>query len=376
MFFSEIIGQEFITGKLKQTTKENRISHAWLFFGPEGSGSLPLAIAFARYILCTDRKDDDACGNCPACNKVSKYIHPDLHFVFPVNKTRHVDKDNVVSDDFLTDWRSFLSNNPYGRLNQWYDQIELENKQGIINTEESKRLAGKLFLKSYESDYKVVIIWQPEKMNDQAGNKLLKLLEEPPPMTIFVMVSENPELLLSTVRSRCTPLKIPRIDDSSLTEVLISRHQFNPDKAEKTARLAAGNYIKALDLMSDAEESKYNFVSFRSLMRSCFKSSIPEIMKMAEELASLTREKQKSFLEYALGVLRESMALHFNTESIVFINDEEQTFTPNFAPFVHGRNIVQLAAEINKAIQDIERNVNGRIVFLDMSLKLASLIKN
>ena len=375
MFFRDIIGQGVLKNRLVQTVTENRVSHAWLFFGPEGAGVLPLALAFAGYILCTGRNETDACGSCASCNKVGKYIHPDLHFVFPVNKTRSLDKDSVTSDDFIAEWRNFLLKNPYSRLTQWYDFIDLENKQGVINTEESKRLASKLFLKSFESDYKVVIIWQPEKMNDQASNKLLKLLEEPPSLTIFLLVSENPDQLLATVRSRCFPVKVPRISDTDLSLALVNSQNIPKDKAENIVRLASGNYMKALELMSETEDIRYNFAKFRDLMRSCFKASIPELVKIAEELSMLTREKQKSFLEYGLRMIRESLALHFNEAGIVFISEEEKEFTPNFAPFINGRNVVPFTNELNQAIHDIERNANGRIVFLDLALKLAALIK-
>jgi DNA polymerase-3 subunit delta' len=375
MFFRDIIGQEALKTRLIQTVRENRVSHAWLFFGPEGAGVLPMALAFAGYILCTGRNENDACGSCVSCNKVGKFIHPDLHFVFPVNKTRSLEKDSVTSDDFIAEWRAFLLKNPYGRLTQWYDFIDLENKQGVINTEESKRLAGKLNLKSFESDYKVVIIWQPEKMNDQASNKLLKLLEEPPPLTIFLLVSEIPDQLLATVRSRCIPVKIPRISDGDLSEAIVNKHSIQKDKAADIVRLASGNYLKALELITETEDIKYNFMKFRDLMRSCFKTNIPELVKQAEELSVLNREKQKSFLEYGLRTLRESLALHFNTPGIVFITDEEQQFTPNFAPFINGNNVVPFTDELNNAIRDIERNANGRIVFLDLALKLAALIK-
>jgi DNA polymerase-3 subunit delta' len=375
MFFRDIIGQETLKTRLIQTVQENRVSHAWLFFGPEGSGALPLALAFAGYILCTNRTPHDACGCCAGCNKVSKYIHPDLHFVFPVNKTRILDKDSVTSDDFITNWRNFLLKNPYGRITQWYDFIDMENKQGVINTEESKRLAAKLFLKSYESDYKVVIIWHPEKMNDQAANKLLKLLEEPPALTIFILVSENPDQLLTTVRSRCISVKVPRISDNDISAHLMNSLQVPEEQAREIARLASGNYLKALELSTAGEEFTYHFEKFRDLMRICYKGSIPEMIRMTEELSALTREKQKAFLEYGLGIIRESLALHFQSADIVFMSAEEKTFTPNFAPFVHGRNVVTITDELNKAIADIERNANGRIVFLDLALKLSVLIK-
>ena len=374
MLFKEIIGQETLKQKLVQTVNENRVSHAWYFFGPEGSGVLPLALSFARYILCTARSESDACGVCASCNKLNKYIHPDLHFSYPVNKTRLVDKDTVVSDDFITDWRIFLLQQPYAKLTQWYDFIDLENKQGTINTEESKRLAGKLNLKSFESEFKVAIIWQPEKMNDQAANKLLKLLEEPPPMTVFMLAGENPELMLSTIRSRCVQVKVPRITDAAIQHTLVDRYGVEPEKAMETARLASGNYIKAVELVTESDTG-FHFTKFRELMRACFSKNIPELIRLSDELATLTREKQKAFLEFGLRTIRESMALHFNVPGIVYISEEEKSFIPNFSPFVTGRNVAAIAEELSKAIADIERNANGRMVFLDLSLSLASQIK-
>jgi DNA polymerase III subunit delta' len=376
MFFNEVIGQDELKRNLIQLIHENRLNHAWLFFGAEGTGSLPLALAFARYILCTSRQENDACGECPSCKKINKYIHPDLHFVYPVNKTHSVEKENVTSDDFIAEWREFIIHNSYRRLTQWYVSIDLENKQGIINTEESKRLSKKLSMKPYESDYKVVIIWQPEKMNDQAANKLLKILEEPPPFTVFILVCENPDLLLPTIVSRCTSLKIPPISNEALIMTMMTKHNLTKNIAENVTRLSSGNYLRACELIEEKEEENYNFVQFRELMRSCFKKSISELLKITDNLASLTREKQKSFLEYGLKVLRESFALHYHTSDIVFIEDEEIDFLRNFAPFISGTNIILISNEFNKAIQDIERNANGRIVLLDMALKLSSYIRN
>jgi DNA polymerase-3 subunit delta' len=375
MFFKEIIGQQQLKDRLILTVRENRVSHAWLFFGPEGAGALPMALAFAGYILCTNREDKDACGKCASCNKSGKYIHPDMHFVIPVNRSQSVDKDNVTTDDYIADWRNFMIRNPYGRLNQWFEFIDLENKQGIINTEESKRLSNKLSLKSFESDYKVVVIWQPEKMNDQAANKLLKLLEEPPDMTIFFLVTENPDLLLGTIKSRCMPVKVPRIKDTEMLDYLVGIKEVEQHAATEIMRLAEGNILKVQEIISDNGVANYNFTKFRDLMRSCFKGNIPELIKHAEELAGNTREKLKSFLEYGLRTVRESMAIHFNHDEIVFITGEERGFTPNFAPYINGNNVIRITDEITRALQDIERNGNVRIILLDMSLKLAALIR-
>jgi len=373
--FRDVVGHESLKDRLRQTVQEGRISHAWLLFGPEGSGVLPMALAFARYILCTARSERDACGICPSCNKMNKYIHPDLYFVSPVNKSKSMsDKDSVTTDDFLPEWRDFLLNQPYGRLTGWYDRIDLENKQGLIKEEESRKLSAKMSLKSFESDFKVVIIWHPDKMNDQAANKLLKLLEEPPPMTVFILAGENPDQLLPTVRSRCTPVKVPRITDDDLRRVILDRHGLTEDRADDLVHLASGNYLRVQELISEEEDLNYNFGRFRDLMRLCYTKDIPGLIRISEELSQLTREKQKSLLNYALGAIRESFALHFNTPGIVYLADNEKTFIPNFAPFMTGKNVVSVSDELTRAIVDIERNVNGRIIFLDMALKLSELI--
>lgn len=375
MLFRDIIGHEAIKKKLTETVKNNRLGHAWMFFGPEGSGKLALAIAFARYISCENHNGSDSCETCSSCRKYSKYIHPDMHFSFPVNKTKAVNKDTLVCDDFIEEWRNFITARPYGGLSQWYESIDLENKQGIINTEESKRIAYKLSLKPYESDYKTLIIWQADRMHDQAANKLLKLLEEPPPHTFFILVSEKPDRILPTIRSRCIHLKIPRIDDSVMQEVLIRKHGLDEQKAGSIARVAAGNYQKAVSLIQEPEEYHNCFIRFRDLMRTCYQKKIPEIIKIADELASLNREKQKFFLEYSLGMLRESLVMHYNKTEMVYLSDEEYQFTGNFAPYITGENIVEFKEELTKAISDVERNANGKFVFLDMALKFSGLLK-
>lgn len=375
MLFSDITGQTLLKKRLVQTVRENRLGHAWLLFGPEGTGTLPVALAFARYILCTDRGPEDACGHCASCVKVAKYVHPDMHFSFPINKTKSVDKDTLVCDDFLPDWRAFLHDNPFGRLTDWYDALDLENKQGIINIEESRRLAGVLNLKPFESEFKVAVIWQPEKMNAQAGNKLLKLLEEPPPNTVFILAGENPDQVLPTIASRCVPVKVPRIDDASLQAALTGKHGLPAEKAAEITRIASGSYLRAMELIHEEADANQMFIRFRDLMRLCFSRNISGLMKMADELASLTREKQKTFLEYGLRTIRESLALHFNAPDMVYVAGQEWEFIPRFAPFVTAENIEAITRELNSAISDIERNGNGRIIFLDLVLKLTGLIR-
>ncbi len=375
MLFSDVIGQGEIKRKLAAAVDADRIGHAWLFFGPEGSGKLELALAFARYISCLERKELDSCESCSSCRKYSKFIHPDLHFSFPVNKTKTITRDGFDCEDFMNAWREFLVENPYGGLMQWYDRIELDNAQGIINTDESKRLASIMAYKPYESDYKISIIWQADRMNAQAANKLLKLIEEPPPYTVFILVSENPDQILPTVRSRCIQVKIPRIADADLRDALMHLHGLDEKKAANMARISSGNYRKVLNFLQEPEEHNNNFVKFRNLMRACYRNNILEMARNAEELSGQNREGQKSFLEYGLSMIRESLALHYHREEIVYIPEEELEFAGNFAPFVTGSNVAQLQEELTKACIDIERNANGRIVFLDLALKISSLLK-
>lgn len=376
MYFRDVVGQDFLKARFTQIVNDGRLGHAWLFFGPEGSGALPLALAFASYILCSSRTAEDSCGQCPGCRKSHKLIHPDLHLVFPVNKTKASDSDGpVTSNDFIDEWRDLILNNPYSRLTQWYNYIDLGNKQGIINIEESKNLTHKLSLKSFESDYKIVIIWHPEKMNDTAANKLLKILEEPPENTVFILVSENPDLLLTTIRSRCIPVKIPGISDADMYTKLINDHHLTEEDAREITLLSQGNYLSALEMITRADELNYNFIKFRELMRSCLKSDVLELIAHADDLSGLNREKQKSFLEYGLRTIRESLALHFEDAKIAYITQNEVEFTPKFAPFVTGKNILKITDELNKAVRDIERNVNGRMVFLDLGLKLSKVIE-
>jgi len=375
MLFREIIGQGVLKKRLLQSVKDQKIGHAWLFSGSEGSGALALALSFARYILCTDPHETDACNICSGCVKSGKYIHPDMHFIFPVNKTKTRDTENPVSDDFIKEFREFLRLNPYGNLNQWYDFIDLENKQGIIGTEESKRITAKLSLKSFESEYKVTLIWHPEKMNAQAANKLLKLIEEPPPLTIFIMVSENPDQLLQTIKSRCIPLRVPRIENDDLLRILQEKHALEKAEAMNLIRLAEGNYLRINELLTNTGGEDDNFSIFRDLMRSCFRCNIQELVLFSENLSSCTREKQKTFLEYGLKIIRESMIFHFQEKDLNIIPDTETDFTVKFSPFVNANNVVELYDEFNKAFADIERNANSKIVFLDLSLKLSVLIK-
>ena len=375
MFFRDVIGQEEIKKKLIQTVVDDRISHAQLFSGPEGSGSLALALAYAQFISCNDRQENDSCGICPSCNKYLKYIHPDLHFVYPVNKTEEVTKNDPVSDDFIFKWREMLLENPYSTLFQWYDKIGIENKQGIINTKESSEIIRKLNLKTFESDYKVMIIWMPEKMHPTSANKLLKIIEEPFENTVFLLITENPEQIIPTILSRTQILKIPGIEESALFEALKSKFQLSDEELQDTVRLSEGSYNKAIEFIQRSEETEMNFDRFATIMRLAYIRNFTGIFEWVEQTSALVREKQKNFLIYALRLVRENYQLNMGNMNLVRLSAIEKEFAGKFSAFINHKNASQIAEEFNKACLHVEANAYARIVFFDMALKLVKLIR-
>ncbi|UCH13914.1 MAG: DNA polymerase III subunit delta [Bacteroidales bacterium] len=374
MLLKDVIGQQKIKNQLIKTVKEGRISHTQLFLGSEGSGNLALAIAYARYICCTNKTDGDSCNTCPHCTKYQKFIHPDLHFVFPVNTTKSV-TDKPVSDDFIGKWRESILENPYLSLNQWYDIIGIENKQGLMTVKESEGIIRKLSLKSFESDYKIMIIWHPEKMHPPAANKLLKLIEEPPAKTIFLMVSENTDQILPTILSRSQIVKIPKIENNDLAGYIKDKFGLDDKKSKEIANLAEGNYQKAAEIINNTEEHENNLEKFIQLMRLCYGGKMLEILKWIDEIVSTGRERQKSFLDYSLAILRKNLLISLDKSELVYLSEKESDFSNKFHQFINDSNAFQITQEINKAYADIERNAYGRIVFLDLSLKLRKLIR-
>ncbi len=374
MQFKEVVGQKIIKEKLVHTIKENRVSHAQLFLGPEGSGNLALAIAYAQYISCEKKQGDDACGVCLSCIKYKKLAHPDLHFIFPVSTSKTVKKD-PVSDDYIASWRETIIENPYINQNKWYEIIDVENKQGIISKNESYEILKKLNLKTYESEYKIMIIWLPEKMNAFAANKLLKLIEEPPAKTLFLMVSENSEQILPTILSRTQLIKIPRIDNESMRNTLCDRFGLPPEKADDIVHLANGNYFQAQNLIDSSEEDFFNFEQFSYLMRLAYQRKVIDVMSWVDEISQIGREKQKNFLAYAIRLVRENFMLNINHRDIVYLTLKELEFSEKFSQFIHQENVRQLYMALNTAHADIEMNAYNKIVFLDLALKIIKLIR-
>ena len=389
MRFSEIPGQQKIKLRLIQSVKDNRVSHAQLFMGPEGCGKLALAIAYAQYINCRSRTPDDSCGVCPSCNKYNKFIHPDLHFLYPINNTKEVDDKKVSSKDFIITWREFLlENNSFVTLPDWYDKIGIEKKQGMINAEDADSVNHTLAYKAYEAEYKVMIIWMVEKMNIVAANKLLKNLEEPPDKTLFILVSENHDQVISTIISRTQLVKIPKLDEDSILEALVSRYQLPLESSQNIARLAEGNFKTALNLAEQStgdsnsvDLEKERFLLLRDWMRRIYVygAKQKEYDLLQEVITRLvgdgSREKQKEILGYSLRIFRLCIQYHVGNKQLVLQLGEEFDFISKFAAFIHPRNISRINEEINRAIFHIERNANANIVFTDLSLIITRLIK-
>ncbi len=375
MLFSQVIGQKAVKQKLIQSVKQNRVSHAQLFLGKSGSGSMALALAYAQYINCKNRTETDSCGVCPSCVKMQKLAHPDLHYVFPTTTNKKVKKD-PESELFMAEWRSFLSkNNGYGSDQNWYEHLDVENKQGTIYVRDASTIMRKLSLKSYEAEYKVMIIWMAEKLNAQAANKLLKLIEEPPDKTLFILVAEQQDQLLTTVRSRTYLVKIPKISETDLTQAVCSTFDCREADARNAVMMADGSWPLAQHFYKHAEEEKYNFQVFQQWMRLCFKVAMIELIDFVDTLRPLGREKQKALLAYGLQVFRNSLLSNNNLMQLVMLPEEEKSFNQKFAPFVHTANITSMIALMEEGIRQIERNGNASLIFMDISLKMIKMLK-
>ncbi|WP_455592026.1 DNA polymerase III subunit [Bacteroides sp.] len=373
MFFKDVIGQEAAKQRLIQEINEGRIPHAQLFCGPEGVGKLPLALAYARYLSCTNRGETDACGTCPSCVKFNKLVHPDVHFVFPIVKSAKNKKE--ICEDYISDWRAFVLGNAYFSLNHWLNEMRAENSQALIYAKESDEIVRKLSLKSSEGGFKITIVWLPEKMHAVCANKLLKLLEEPPEKTIFLLISEAPDTILQTILSRTQRFNIRKIDEQAIAGVLENKYGVLQAESRSIAHLANGNFIKALETIHLNEENRLFFDLFVSLMRLSYQRKIKEMKLWSEQVAGLGRERQKNFLEYCQRMIRENFIYNLHQKDLSYMSIDEQNFATRFAPFVNERNVMGIMDELSEAQQHIEQNVNARMVFFDFSLKMIVLLK-
>lgn len=375
MNFCQIPGQKEIIGKLIHSVSEERVSHAQLFTGPEGCGSLSLALAYAKYISCENRTESDSCGTCRSCVKYEKLIHPDLHFVFPVIKDKK--NNEPVSDYYIEQWREFVKRSPWFTINKWLESIEVGNAQGLIFASEAAEIIRKLSLKTYESDFKIMIIWLPEKMHLSAANKLLKMIEEPPDKTLFLLVSDEPDKVIPTIISRCQLIKIPKFTDAEIKHYIISEFHTDEKKADVISRVANGNIIRAVELYENEDPSLRNLDYLKSLMRFAYKRDIISLINWSEEIASTGREAQKSFITYSLRILRENLMLTLgqSKNKLVFLSGDEASFSENFHPYITQNNVYPIADEFNLAFSHVEANGNAKIIFLDLALKVTGLIR-
>lgn len=375
MKFSDITGQEVIKDRLRRSVRENRVSHAQLFLGPEGSGKLAMALAYAQFVNCSQRTETDSCGTCPSCLKYEKIIHPDLHFIYPVAKTKEVD-DKPLSKLFIHHWRSLvIKNKAVFSLQDWYQNIGLENKQGLINAEDCNEIIKTLSYKSYESEYKVMIIWMVEKLFHAAAPKILKILEEPPDKTLFILISEQQDLILPTILSRTQLVKFGRLSDEEIVQAVIARKACQPEEASQVKYLADGNLNAALKILETGETEQANFEMFRTWMRMCYKTDIREIYRFTGEFTALGREKQKSLLGYGLKVTRYCILNRFGGNDHIKAEGDELKFIRDFTPFINQANASILADAFNTAIYHVERNGNASIIYMDLSLQLTRWLK-
>lgn len=371
--YNAVIGQQEIKDLLCRQLEEGHVPHAQLFCGPEGSGKLPMAMAFASALLCHAPEGGNACGKCPGCKMTAKFAHPDLHFVFPVIR-RKGQSGEAVSDQYLKDWREQIHESPYFDLLTWLSRIGVENQQPLIGVAESDEILRKLSIKAGQGGYKVMIIWLPELMNQAAANKLLKILEEPPAETVFLLVSDRPERLLSTIVSRTRRVAFRPLGTEETAEALTTRNALEPEEARAVARLSAGNYVKALQQIHFNEDKALFFDMFVLLMRLSYMRKIKEMHEWSERVAAWGRERQKNFLEYAQRLIRENFIHNFHRPELNYMNREEAEFSRKFARFINERNVFGIMDELSLAQRDIEHNVNPRMVFFDFSLKIIVLL--
>lgn len=375
MQFSEVIGQQEAADRLLQLVEEGRVPHALMLTGPMGSGKMALALAFASYLL-GERHEGKSLLQNPAMvanaeAMLRKWQHPDLHFTFPVIRPKGTSGDRkMVSDDFAREWQELLSEGPYFTMDQWMRRMNAENQQATIYEAESDALNHKLNMKSSQGGYKVSVVWLPERMNLTSANKLLKLLEEPPRQTVFLLVSEEPEQLLETIRSRVQRFDIHRIDTADIARALVGRRAIGEEDARRIARAAAGNWLKALEELDAGNENRQFFELFVILMRKAYMRDLRELKQWTETVYGFGREKQRRMLTYFMRMVRENFMYNFRQPGIVYMTQEEEAFARNFARFINERNVVEITDMLQHAIRDIMQNANAKIQLFNMAMKM------
>ncbi|MEG1748796.1 MAG: DNA polymerase III subunit delta [Tannerellaceae bacterium] len=373
MYFKDIIGQEEIKQRLIRSAETGVVPHAQLFAGQSGAGAFPLALAYARYLNCSNRSATDSCGHCPSCLKYNELAHPDLHFVFPIISKK--EKKKEVCDDYLTEWRAFLKGHPYFDIDGWMEYIEAGNSQALIYSKESDEIVHKLNLRIYEATYRILLVWLPEKLHITCANKMLKIIEEPPANTVILMVSEAPDQIIGTILSRAQRINIRAIQTEAIATAMTTRFGLSPEDAKQVAHLAGGSFIKAVEAISLGEENKYFLEQFKMMMRNSWSRNVKGMKEMADQLAGIGRERQKNFLAYCQHLIRENFMYRFQEPALNYMSLDEAGFAQKFAPFVNERNVIDIMEELAKAERHVTQNVNAKMVFFDLSLRLTVLIK-
>ncbi len=380
MRFADIIGQAELKRHLTSSVDAGRISHAQLFTGAAGAGTLPLAIAYAQYINCRNRHDGDSCGECPSCRQIEALAHPDVHFVFPVNKQGKKSGEVVLSSGFMGQWREmFAKTGGYFSPQQWFDALNLgKTLKGVISTKEAEEIIRALSFKSFESEYKFMIVWLPETMNEEASNRILKILEEPWERTVFLLVSERPDLLLKTIISRTQEVGVPRLTAEDLEPIIRRSGETDEAKVRNMARLAGGDMLELRRLLGGGEDDvrHENFEAFCAIMRLSYNDRHLELMNWADEVAGLSRERQRAMLIDFSRLLREAYMLHAGLAQASYLWGEEAAFCRKFAPFIGNANIEPIIAQIEQALRQIGQNGNPRIVFTHFALAVSKFIKH
>ena len=374
MSFSKVIGQKEVKQQLHRMITEQRVPHALLFTGPEGCGKLPMALAMAERLLCqSPTENGEACGTCHGCHMVHKLAHPDLHFVFPVIKQAGK-SSQPVSDEYLPEWRKQLNETPYFTHQTWLKDINVVNQQSNIYVAEAANILSKLINVSSQGGYRVVIIWRAEEMNTEAANKLLKILEEPPIQTVFILTTERPEKMLETIRSRTQRIDFPPLTIEDISAALQNENGLQPADANDIARISNGNYIRALDQVVMNADTAVFFDMFVLFMRLCYMRKIKDLQEWSVQVSQWGREKQKDFLEYCQRLVRENFMFNFHQTELNYMTHKEMDFSKNFARFINERNVIRIMNELSEAQRDITQNVNPRMVFFDFSLKMIVLL--
>jgi DNA polymerase-3 subunit delta' len=373
MLFSDIIGQENIRQQLVQAVQQNRLSHAMLLLASEGAGGLPLALAFTQYLVCENKQENDACGQCSACVKATQYIHPDIHFSYPVIPRKPGDKP--LSTDYAAEWREFIGTHPYGNAYDWLQFIGAENKQGNITANECHDIIRKLSLKSFESQYKILLMWMPEYLGNE-GNRLLKLIEEPPPNTLFILVAENQEQILATILSRTHLIRVNPLPKEVLVDALVNRAKAAPAKARQAATIAMGNYREAMYLLQNAEDDYHELL--RNWLNYIFTGNRPALQAWIEQMASakIGRENQKQFLRYFINLLEHSLRLQFLDRQQLAFSEEEMDFAAKLNKLANLRQMESIMELLDNACYYIERNANAKLLFHALSIRLQYIFRN